>query len=412
MGIAEKVTENIIISRKIRIEVSLCSQFRTPKSGCTLCSDTCPAEAISVSEKGAVLTGACTGCGICTSVCPNGVFRCTERTDTDIIDEIRGFAEKCGEGGMKVLRISCEWGDGKADILLPCLGRLTEAFLLEPLRSGFSGIDIIRPECSQCENARVSCHVDAVINRSRALYEMVNRERGSLSIESIPLQSRVKSPEKKVSRREFFSRLRGKAAGAAAASLPDIGNAGKETAGQTFSEAIQRSPDNYKRKHLLSVLEGFPAVKEVYCPSTEAPLADIEVSSHCTACGVCAILCPVCAITQKWDEGRFYLHFKPSLCTNCGVCVKTCMPQAIKIGEKAGLHHLAGGQEIPIFTAESGKCAVCRFDFIRPVTDRPSFGNASPGPTDICPLCQSRREKQMAFIQNGLLRQEDTSERE
>ncbi|MCL4492957.1 MAG: 4Fe-4S binding protein [Nitrospirae bacterium] len=404
MGIAEKVTDQIITGHNLHIEAPLCSRFRTPKSGCSMCADTCPAGAISISDKGAEITGACIECGICSSVCPNGVFQVKERDDERIIGEIREAAGRNSRGEGKVLRISCERGDGKADLLVPCLGRLTEALLVEPVRTGFAGIDIIRPDCAECPNSKASLHIDKLLNRVFALYEMVNIERERLAIRRMPLQPPVKRPEKAVSRREFFSALRTKAAAVAATSLPEI-SAGGDAREQSFLEAISKRPGNSKRMLLIQALGEFAPVKEVCVPPGEVSLAEITVSSHCTACGVCATLCPTGALTQGWSEEQFCLSFRPSLCTNCRVCAETCMPKAISTGETARLNHLLEDKELRVFEAERKQCSLCRMDFVQSMGSRQSSEGVPPGlPPGICPLCIDRHKKQMAFIQNGFMK--------
>ncbi|MBI5213079.1 MAG: hypothetical protein HY957_06870, partial [Nitrospirae bacterium] len=161
MGVAE-VADKIINKHNMLIETSLCSRFRTPKSGCSLCADMCPADAIDVSEEGAVIKGGCLDCGVCVSACPNGVFRMKDNDDEKISGEMR---EKFGK--ERVFGISCQRGDNSADFKVPCLGRLTEAMLLEPIKAGVSNIEISRPECERCPNSKASLNIDRIISRVR-----------------------------------------------------------------------------------------------------------------------------------------------------------------------------------------------------------------------------------------------------
>jgi ferredoxin len=317
-----------------------------------------------------------------------------ERDDEKIIAEIR---EKSGK--EKVFGISCQRGDNSADLMVQCLGRLSEAMLLEPIRAGVLNIEISRPECEGCPNSKASANIDRVINNVSILYGMAGIDKDRLIIKSIPLQPLSKMPEKAVSRRELFSAFRAKAAEVAVTSLPDIGTEGEEK--ETFIGAIAKRPENFKRRLLIHALEGFSSSKETHVPSTDAMLAEIEVSSGCTGCGVCATLCPAGALSRKQEDGKFSLNFKPSLCVNCRVCVETCMPGAIKIKETARLNYLMENAEIRLFETERKTCSVCRFDFVQTPGEAQTseFGGA-----DICPLCVSRHKKQMAFIQNGFIK--------
>ena len=381
MGVAE-VADKIINNHHnhhMRIEESLCSRFRTPKSGCSQCADICPVGAISISDKGVEITGECTDCGVCLSVCPNSVFMMKEGDNEKIIDEIRS---KVKGQGSEILNISCQRGDSRADLIVPCLGRLTEAMLIEPIKVGISTIEILQPECVGCPNSKVSLHIERVINRVLTLYEMVGRGKGTLTIKRIPLQPLSKKPEKSVSRRDFLFSFRTKAVEVAAASLPEVGTEGDEK--ETFIEVINKRHEGLKRRLLMEALKGFPSSKEVHMQSADAMLAEIVVFSKCTACGVCTTLCPTGALTQRWEDEHFYLSFNPSLCTNCRVCIETCMAKAMGIKKTARLNYLLEDTEIKVFEAKRKTCSVCRIDFIS--TGSGIIGEAeSPQCTDICP---------------------------
>ncbi len=171
---------------------------------------------------------------------------------------------------------------------------------------------------------------------------------------------------------------------AAAASLPEVETTGDEK--KTFVEVINKRPENFKRRLLIQALKGFPSLKEVHMPSADAMLSEIEVSSKCTACGVCATLCPAGALAKERKDEEFCLSFNPGLCTGCRVCVETCMTKAIQIKETARLNYLLDDTWIKVFEAKKKTCSVCRMDFV---------DNGS----DICPLCMDRHKRQMAAIQ-------------
>ncbi|MBD3390847.1 MAG: 4Fe-4S dicluster domain-containing protein [Chitinivibrionales bacterium] len=43
-------------------------------TGCGVCVDACPLEAISLENGKAVVSDSCTGCGSCVDACPNGAL--------------------------------------------------------------------------------------------------------------------------------------------------------------------------------------------------------------------------------------------------------------------------------------------------------------------------------------------------
>jgi len=339
--------------------------------------------AISISENGAEIKGGCVGCGVCSAVCPNGAFKVKERDDKQIIQEIES------KQGAGTFRISCERGDASSDLIVSCLGRLTDVLLLEPIRMGAQVIEIIQPSCSECPSAKASADLDKTIRQALYLYEMLGIARDRILKKNIPLQGLIKKPEKPVSRREFLGVIRKNAAGAAAASMPDFENKEKSDA-EEFRNVIYKKPENLKRALLLESLRNFlqkgRTLKTVYVNSDDAILSEIEVAPECAACGVCAALCPTGAITQFQTEDLFSLSFNPHLCTNCKVCEKACMHKAITIKESALLNLLVEQKELKLFEGKRKACTVCKLDFI---------DNGS----EICPLCMDRLKRQTAALE-------------
>lgn len=389
MGIAGKVADTIINSQSqhMLIEASLCPQFRSSKSDCALCADSCPVGAIDIGENGAEIKGGCINCGACFSVCPNGAFRIKERDDRIIIRELRS---KSGTGvhGTKVFRISCEKGDASSDLTVSCLGRLTEVLLLWPIRAGAQAVEIAQPACKDCPSVKAVSHLSDIIRRTLYLYEMLGIERDRIYIKEVPQQGSTKSSEKSVSRREFLGALSKNAA----AAIPDFENKEDEN-GEDFRDVIHKRHENPKRALLLESLRDFSheagTLNTVYADSKDSILAEVEVTAECTACGVCAAVCPTGAIIQIRTEDHFSLNFRPDLCTNCKVCVTACMHKAVSIKGSVLLNLLLQQKEMRLFEGKKKACSLCRMDFI-------DKGAGSV----ICPLCLDRHRRQMAAIEN------------
>lgn len=409
MGIVEKAVNTLVNNHHIIVEVSSCSRFRTPKSDCSLCADVCPTNVIEVSGKGAEIKEGCIDCGVCYTACPNGVFRIKGRDDHKIIGEIKDRVEKRGtreERRDSVFTISCEQGAAEVDLIVSCLSRLTEVLLLEPVRMGISGIEILRPSCDHCPSAKASPQLEKVVQQTRYLYELIGI-RNVLHVTRCafsPPRPKTRAPAsggsepKTLSRRELFKSIGVKAAGIAVDSIPTIEQKDKGNGG-VFREAIQNRHENLKRTLLSESIKGFVSKNPLSPPFSkggkggfdvslkDAMLAEVEVTAKCTGCGVCVKLCPTGAITQRWAEDYFYLNFRPDLCTNCHVCEKTCMYKALKIEDTVSLNLLLEQKSVMLFEAKKKICAVCKNNFI---------GEDS----DTCLLCINRHKKQMAMIQN------------
>ena len=391
MGIAGRVAETIINNHKISLEGHLCSRYRTQRSECESCAVHCPVEAIKVSGNGVEIAGGCTSCGVCVSVCPSGTFRLKERDDEEIVREI---GARCGTPGGGLFGITCEHGKAVAELVVPCLSRLTEAMLLEPLRTGASGVVIMQPACEGCPASKAAAHLETVFKRAQQLADLIGTGRDKLITTEIPFRSSKSAPANPVSRRGFFESLRATTLGIAAASIPDIAR-GEAANEELFRTAVAGKMQSRKRSLLLKCLRDgaswhpgskAPAPRELRVSSGDALIAELEVSRGCTACGVCATLCPAGALTLVDEADIVRLGFRPDLCTNCRVCEETCRPKALHLKPEVLLNRLLEDHGIVLFEARKKPCHLCRTDFI---------GEGS----DVCPLCTSRHGKQAAMIQ-------------
>lgn len=55
----------------------------------------------------------------------------------------------------------------------------------------------------------------------------------------------------------------------------------------------------------------------------------LAVRQGCTACGLCAAVCPTKALTFFREERQF--HFDPLLCKKCGLCAAHCQPEVLTL---------------------------------------------------------------------------------
>lgn len=382
---AEKVVNTVSNNDYVSVKASLCTRFRVSRSDCSKCADSCPVGAINIPEKCPEIGNECNGCGVCFSACPNGVFKIKERDDIEIINEIRKRGKNRESG---VFRISCERGDTSADMVLSCLGRLTEILLLELVQTGASGIEILKPFCAGCSYEKGIFHLNKTVRQTVNIYNMLSVGRNYLYIKEISFQKQKNRSEKSVSRRDFFEAIKKNVIGMASSSIPDFENSKEKE--EEFRNEILKKEENQKRNLLLASLKGFnfelQNVNTIHTSSDDSLFAEIEINTNCTACGVCAVLCPTGAINRHAGENYFVLSFKPHLCTNCNVCIKTCMPKAIQMKEEVLLNLLLEQKEVNLFERKKKVCSICRMDSI------------DTG-TEICPLCKDRHEKQMALIE-------------
>ncbi|PIV88193.1 MAG: hypothetical protein COW48_07360 [Hydrogenophilales bacterium CG17_big_fil_post_rev_8_21_14_2_50_63_12] len=375
----------------VRVESTLCARFRSTKSKCAACALVCPVPgAIHLDEDGAEVKAACVGCGACASACPNGAIR--PRQEDDIrLDDGRFTArirERVRAGAT--FRFACDMAQGQADMVLPCLSRLTEALVLEPLRGGAERVELMAPDCAACGLRKAAPQWQKVMDFSRALCETAGLEATRVESVRVPSGKAVETrpPEKAGgSRRAMFRSMaeRWEASGTA----PDAtAEAAEPTPPEAFRDIVQRHSDNPKRVALLDVLDALPGVKPVPSVATSVvladgiPLAQLEVDHRCVGCSVCETLCPVGALKHR-DEGETYvLELDAARCTGCRVCEVVCYHQAIHLRDTVDLALLFERPRVTLVSATKRTCSACR---------EPFLGAAS----EFCPACRlsgDRRE--------------------
>lgn len=83
--------------------------------------------------------------------------------------------------------------------------------------------------------------------------------------------------------------------------------------------------------------------------------------------------------------------------------METCLPKALTIENTTRLNGLLEDKAKTVFAAERKTCPLCRMNFAQPIEDPQGVANVS-GLGDTCPHCLEKQKKQMAFINNGLLK--------
>ncbi|MBZ0097035.1 MAG: 4Fe-4S binding protein [Sulfuricella sp.] len=370
------------------VEHGLCSRFRTTKSYCTSCAVVCPVPgAVQFAEQGAEITDACVGCGACASACPNGAISLKE-SDSQLAERIRSRV-RSGEA----FRISCPRAEGKVDLVLPCLSRLTEALLLEPIQGGAARVELLDPGCSDCGLSRAAPPWERSLFLAQALCETA----GFTASRMGRVQVSVGKPEPRDEsaapnpRRAMFRAIAEKWKETATVAATEFAETGQQAV-EPFRDAVQRHHGNPKRTELLQVLRALPGAeaRSKSLPAAGLPLADVEVGGQCVGCNVCETLCPVGALRHREANGVYALDFYPALCTGCRVCEAACFYQAIRIRETVELSVLFDQPSVTLVSAPRRTCRSCHESFL---------GETS----EVCPSCQVSGDRRESIARNFFL---------
>lgn len=358
----------------VRLDSTLCSRFRSTKSECAACAAVCPAPgAVRLGDDGAEISAACVACGACVSACPNGAIRLLE-DDQRVAERV---AQKVHAG--EAFRFACNRAEGRADMVLPCLSRLTEALVLEPVRRGAQRVELCAPDCSGCGLRKTAQQWERTLAFSQALCEAAGL--GVERISSVQVQvgnaEEIRLPARTPNaRRRLFGAIaeRWQSSGDATVSEADTAEAAEP---EPFREIVQRHSENSKRTDLMQVLDALPGLnvrsKEI---STEGiPLAQLDVDQRCVGCNVCETLCPTGALTHREEDGSYALDFDPAKCTGCRICELACYHQALHLRTTVDLALLFLRSRVTLISAKLATCQSC--------------GERILGDTStFCPACQ------------------------
>lgn len=371
----------------VEVASELCSRFRCTKSDCAACAAVCPVPgAVRFAGEGAAEIGAaCVGCGACASACPNGAIRALE-SDERLVGRMRPRIRS-----EAIFRFGCARARERVDLIVPCLSRLTEALLLEPIRSGASGVELLAPDCSSCGFKKAAPQWETTLAFARGLCESAGIGADRLMRVVVPhgtAEETTASAGASNARRALFRAIAEQWKETTAATPAE--EAAQRPA-ETFREVVQRHLENPKRAALLRVLDRLPNAMIVpkTVPTTgvlRIPLAQPEVDRTCVGCNVCETLCPVGALSHREEDGAWALELDGALCTGCRVCEAACFHQAIRIRDTADLSVLFGRPKTTLVFALRRTCPTCRESFL----------DASS--SELCPSCRLSGDRREAIV--------------
>ncbi|MBZ0296395.1 MAG: 4Fe-4S binding protein [Anaerolineae bacterium] len=359
----EKLTKE---SPPVTVDPMLCLHSRNKNATCDICVRACPVGAIQLDGKPEVDTEACIRCGLCLHNCPTGAFEGRNNTYRLL---------RCAEQlvDREVIEVACSMhptpaiGDGGVDAVIVtdgCLSALGPSAYAGLLALGVGQVRVRLDACAQCPLAMLQPHIQKTLSDVEALPGV----EGRVDVAAVPQRTKkrtvfsVKNPP--MSRRGFFKKL----------SRQDVTSAADIAPNDVEHVEGQHAPR--ERQQLLNALR---VIAPPQAPVAGEGFTHFSISSDCTACAVCARVCPTGALQFEKQEDTFQITFASGDCVDCGLCMSYCEPGALQEDGLPIVQELVDSTPELLHAGELHRCSRCGMPFA---------GDSQNG---LCPVCAFRR---------------------
>jgi ferredoxin len=343
----------------LRVESQHCVHAWNRDSACQLCVSICPTQALAVTSGQITLDeAACVQCGACLPCCPTGALvgfdeRARLLQSVSELPPTIAVDLACGAPPIALVQ-------PVGDVMLQirgCLAGLGPAAYAGLAALGVERIGVHLEGCAACPIGQVRSQITATIDAVGALVDLdvvvVLDQDGERAHK--PVHSTRAVP---YSRRTLLRRFAGGGS-----------NSSSVVAELNPPPADDKSPP-LERRALLRALEHIRPEQRTSARFFPAMTA----SAACTACRVCASVCPTKALSFEAAEGCFSLAFTPTSCTECKLCLELCAVDALHLVAPLAYDE---AEQFVLLQGALKSCKRCRTDF--------------SGEGDLCPTCAFRR---------------------
>lgn len=354
------------------VETPHCLREHSGLSDCTLCVRSCPVGSIDLSG-GVHVLDHCSGCGACLTVCPVSAFDLAGAGTGQLLSQAASLLRE-----SPFLFITCERSAdaASADLILPCLARLDETFLLGALAMGARELYLTQGPCEACPFQEAMPRYRRMLTRVRTWDQVLHGSRDRISEMG---EGEVAGQKKRggkgagPDRRAFFTWV-GREGMQLMSSFLDDFSRGFQGRGSMTGVSLP-----LRNRLLPQILKKLAVGRGEVPYDPEAPFAELLLDEvKCNGCEACVQICPTGAIHQVGGEESLRLTFDASRCINCSLCLEACIPNALTYRQGLSLSAVASREHGILVEKKYHRCARCEARFLA------TGGAASE---DLCSTC-------------------------
>lgn len=371
LSLAERLAE--LESAPIRLSADRCVRARDKTATCDVCQRACPSSALHFDRSITIKADACQVCGGCLHVCPTGAFD----GDDGVADLLNCVARL---EPARVIELACaqhpspQQGSPEVEAVVrttTCLAALGPSAYLALFAVGVQRVSLRLDACAHCPIGQARTTIAQTVAWARQFLAWYGWSDSVVELNTVADRKpratyTAKNPP--LSRRGLFHLLAAEGPRQIARVLGDA------------AETAKIKSPSLERRRLINVLRRLPAIA-ASTPLTGLPFARVMVDETCTACGVCARMCPTGALSFNTGEDNAYqLSFISAGCIDCGACAKVCKPGALQ-RRAATLGEVTDPAPIVLRSGTLRSCTKCGARF------------AAETGGEICSVCKQRPEK-------------------
>lgn len=377
MDIIDKLAA--IVGTEIEFVPEKCLHHTDRNSTCDTCVTLCPTDAITLGPPITHNPDRCVKCELCLHACPTGAFR----GEDNRANLLANVAELAARGELHRLELACKFhpsadvGPAEASSVLrlpSCLGSLSPSALVAMAALGIETISLRLDRCLGCPFGRARYGIEESVRETRRLLAALGAPGEIVLITSAAEDDNwVQHPVRDAGGVVFSRRL---VPGSATGEIPQA--AGQALAADDLATRVDMPRE---RLRLLLALGRLPHTLDTL-PASQGFIR-LEATDACTACGLCARVCPTGALQMlENDDGDvFHLIFRAGACTDCGACLPYCEPDALQMAAALpSLRELLNAEPVVLIAGNLRTCRKCGAPY------------AGPEDSDLCPLCEFRRK--------------------